>query len=82
VKHLKLSKTSKKIAKSYGYNPFFASRDTVEEAHDYAQELLGDFKDLTPIGIITAMTVVSNTLINEIAFLKGEAEEDLKEIKK
>jgi len=58
--------------------PMFASRDTIEEAYDYALKVAKATDN--PAAVMTAVQVVVNTIANELEKIADMIEEDIDSI--
>ena len=67
----------KELAKSLRVN-LFGSRDTIEEAYEYAQMVANGTNN--PGAVMTAVQVVVNTIANELEKIADMIEEDIDSI--
>lgn len=60
--------------------PMFASRDSIEEAYDYALMVANATEN--PGAVMTAIQVVVNTIVNELEKITDMIEEDIDNLAK
>jgi hypothetical protein len=63
TKYEDLTQEQKEVARKKGYTNMFASRDSVDEAYDYMNKVVGSLSPADALAVITAFQVIKNTEI-------------------